>query len=271
MDDLEVEEVAEEIVEEVEEVEENPATEEPEQEEPQEEEEELVVTFGDEEPEQQEEQDTSLVKHLRKTAREQKKRIRELEKLAKPEEPELRNKPTLEDHDWDAESFEPDLVKWHEEKRELEKKQEKVKQQEEEANKAWQEKLLSYQEQKTTVKLPNFQDAEENVLDNLSETQQAIILKAAKKPVYLVAALGSNQAKLEQLAQITDPIDFALAAAEMERNMNVKPKRKPKPEKTVVATASSSGTDSTLNKLRAEAAQTGDFTKVMEYRRKKKL
>jgi hypothetical protein len=50
-------------------------------------------------------------------------------------------------------------------------------------------------------------------------------------------------------------------------------KRKPKtaPEKTIKGTGSISGTvDSNLDRLRAEAERTGDYSKVMQYKRKKR-
>jgi hypothetical protein len=42
------------------------------------------------------------------------------------------------------------------------------------------------------------------------------------------------------------------------------------PEKRVSGAASSAGSNATLEKLRAEAERTGDFTKVMQYRRQLK-
>src|SRR3990167_10358779 len=85
----------------------------------------VVVTIGEEAPPTEEEAHTpEWVRELRKTNREDKRRIRELEekltatKAAETKPAALGKKPTLEDHDYDTEKFEQALTAWYDRKRE---------------------------------------------------------------------------------------------------------------------------------------------------------
>jgi hypothetical protein len=67
-------------------------------------------------------------------------------------------------------------------------------------------------------------------------------------------------------------VKFAFAVSKLESQLKVT-NRKPAttPEKVLTGTGSTSGSvDSTLDKLRAEAEKTGDYTKVTAYKRKLK-
>ena len=81
-----------------------------------------------------------------------------------------------------------------------------------------------------------------------------------------------NPAKAKELSSITDPVKFAFAVAKLEAQLKVTPRKAPPPpERAVRGTAPVSGTvDSTLERLREEAARTGDMSKVMAYRRQQK-
>lgn len=271
--------VDEEIVEEVEAVTEA-EVDEPEAEvaEPTEEEDdpEVIVTFGDEESpsseEAEKESESKLLNSLRKKNRKDVKRVRELEKrlaeLEKVEKPELGAKPTLEAHEYDAAAFEKALEDWYERKREHDAENAEAEKKQERFNNEYQEKLDSYAEAKTKLKVKDFEDSEEAVLDAFDVTKQSVIVRWADNPSALVYALGKNPKKLNELAQIDDMMGFAFAVARMEKQLKVTP-RKPAaaPEKTVSGSASSAGSNATLEKLRSEAERTGDFSKVMAYKR----
>ena len=82
-------------------------------------------------------------------------------------------------------------------------------------------------------------------------------------------ALGKNPKKAKELAAINDPVKFAFAVAKLEAQLKVNPaKRPPAPERAVTGGSApiSGTTDSTLDRLRAEAERTGDMTKVIRYR-----
>jgi len=83
--------------------------------------------------------------------------------------------------------------------------------------------------------------------------------------------LGKNPKKLEELSKITDPVDFAFKVAKLESQLKVTDRKAPKPEKRVSSNKSggiSGNSDKTLDRLRDEAAKSGDYTKVTAYKRK---
>ena len=105
----------------------------------------------------------------------------------------------------------------------------------------------------------------------LSTTQQGIILQGAENPALVIYALGKNPAKLKEMAAITDPVKYAFAVSKLETQLKVTQRKAPPPERTVQGTGRVSGTvDSTLERLRADAERTGDYTKVVQYRKQLK-
>lgn len=241
-------------------------------------EDEVVVTIGDESPTPEEvehAQAPAWVKELRKNHRELQKRNKELEeKLNAQIQPEskfeLGAKPKLEDLDYDSDRFEEELSKWYERKRIADEQAAKAKAEQEAADKAWQEKLNSYNEAKSTLKVQDYEEAEFVTQDLLSKTQQGILLQGSENPALLVYALGKNPGKAKELAAIKDPVKYAFAIAKLETQLKITKRSVPTPEITVSTRGSariSGSVDSTLDRLREEAERTGDHSKVMAYRR----
>lgn len=231
----------------------------------------LVVQIGDEEPEAEPEQAPEWVRDLRKRDRENQKRIKELEaQLNKPAEVvALPAKPKLDDFDYDTDAFEAALEGWYETKRAHEAKEAEVRKEQEQAQQSWQAKVQTYTEAKSKVPFPDFEEAESLVQDTFDVTQQGLLIKVAKDAPTLVYALGKNPKKATELAAIKDYAEFVAEAVRVE--MNVKTTRKPatSPERTVsVPTGTGvASTDNTLERLREDAAKTGDYSKVMAYKR----
>ncbi|MFV5349064.1 hypothetical protein VXO87_00580 [Acinetobacter baumannii] len=74
------------------------------------------------------------------------------------------------------------------------------------------------------------------------------------------------------MAALTDPIQFAFAAAKIDAQIKMTA-RKPStsPERKPSGSAALSGSvDNTLAKLRADAEKSGDYTEVNKYKRKLK-
>lgn len=240
-------------------------------------EEEVTVSIGDEAEDDPEEAEPAptWVRDLRKQYREEKKRTKELEaKLAERDAvskpAELAKKPTLEGNDFDTAKYEESLAAWYEQKRERDAQDAARKAEEQEAEKAWGEKLKGYQEAKTGLKVRDYDDAEEVVQDTLSVTQQGMILQGAENPALLVYALGKNPKRAKELGAISDPVKFAFAVARLETQLKVgKKKASTSPERVVTGTGRASGAvDNTLERLRAEAEKTGDFTAVRAHKKK---
>lgn len=244
--------------------------------------EEFVITAGEEPPEPSDDDDFSgqpapaWVKDLRKKEREARKRIKELEaqvQQAKPADKpiEVGAKPKLADFDYDEDQFESAVEQWHERKRQVEQQQASKQAEEEQAQQAWQTKMQSYEERRQTVaaKVRDFEEVEEAAKDKLTPTQQGILIHAAENPELIMYHLGKHPNKAKELAEITDPIQFAFAAAKLDSQMKIQT-RKPstQPERKPSGSAGLAGAvDQKLAQLEAEAARTGDRTKLIQYKK----
>ena len=243
-------------------------------------EDEVIVSVGDAPPPQpvEEEKDPRLVNKLRKLLREQERKVREYENKLKatapvePSPPTLGPKPKLEDLDYDAEKYETAIAAWFERKRAHDEHAQKQKQAEEQQRQAWQARLDGYAKAKASLRVRDYEEAEHAVTDALDVTQQGIIVSGADNPALVTYALGKDSAKLAELKAITDPVKFAFAVSKLESQLKVTP-RKPAsaPEAVVKSNTRTSGSvDSQLERLRAEADRTGDYTQVFRYKQQLK-
>lgn len=237
---------------------------------------EVIVSIGEEAPPPDEQaQAPGWVKELRRANREKEKRIRELEaRLTQTTEKKpvvLGPKPKLEDHDYDTDKFESALADWFERKRQADAEVEKRQQAEQAQQRAWQEKLDGYGKAKAELRVRDFEDAEAVAQEVFNITQQGVVLQGADNPALVIYALGKNPKKAAELAKIEDPVKFAFAVAKLEKELKVTNRRAaPAPERMVSSTGRVSGAvDSTLERLRAEAEKTGNYTKVLQYKRQK--
>ena len=236
---------------------------------------EVVVTIGDETPAEQEpERAPEWVRELRKSHRELQRKVREYEEkaaqiTAQTAIPTLGAKPKLEDHDYDTDRYETALEAWYKQRDVVEAAKRQQQQQAEEQQRVWQSKLDNYAKAKAELKVRDYEDAEATVQESLNTVQQGVLLQGADNPALVVYALGKNPKKAKELAAISDPVKFAFAVAKLEAQLKVNPaKRPPAPERTLAGSSApiSGTTDSTLDRLRAEAERTGDMTKVIRYR-----
>lgn len=239
---------------------------------------EVTVTIGDETPtpEDDESKAPEWVRELRKKNREQARKIKELEAAQEQrqgtEQIDPGPKPKLEDFDFDQDAFSQAILEWDEKKRQADTQANTAREQQQAAAEAWQGRLNTYGEEKSKLKVKDFDDAEEVVLNELDETQQGIIIQGADNSALVIYALGKNPTKAKELSAIKDPIKFAFAVSKLEKDLKVRNRKTPPPpEKTVHGTGSKTGTtDSTLERLREEAAKTGDYTKVTQYKKSKR-
>jgi hypothetical protein len=239
--------------------------------------EEITVMIGDEPVEEESQPAPDWVRELRKKNREDQKRIRELEaRLAQQQAPQATaapgKKPELEDFDYDTAKYEASLADWFDKKRRYEDQVSMAQRQEQEVQEAWQNKLQNYAQARTSLKVKDFEDAESTVAEMLNVTQQGVVIQGAENPALVIYALGKNPKKAKELASIDDPVKFAFAIAKLETQLKVTGKKMPPPpEKTVGGTAPIRGAvDSTLERLRADAERSGDYSKVYAYKKQKK-
>lgn len=239
---------------------------------------EVVVSIGDDQP-PEEKPAPRWVKELRKSQRELQRENRELksriESSARTETKpvQLGPKPTLDSCDYDSERFESELASWFDRKRESDQQELSARAAQEAQERELVEIQRAYQQAKADLRVRDYDDAEDSVSQVLNLMQQNVVLEGAENPALLVYALGKNPSKAKELAAITSPVKFAFAVAKLEKELKVssRSKQAPAPEKTVSGTGRISGSvDSHLERLREEAARTGDVSKVMAYKRQQK-
>lgn len=238
-------------------------------------EEELQVQIGDEEtPPQEQEEAPQWVKDLRKQQRELIKENRELKRnlqTGQPaqQKPALPERPKLADFDYDEDKHQAALDGWYAKKLEIDQFEANQRRAAEDAQRQVDEVRKAYQTKASSLKVPDYKAAEEEVIATLSEAQQGLILGGADNPPLLVYALGKNPKRLSELAAIKDPVKFAFAAAKLEKDLKVSNRKneKPAPETTVKSSGPVVSGNATLERLRAEAQKTGDMSKVMAYKK----
>ena len=240
---------------------------------------EVIVSIGEEAPPPEEQTHApEWVRELRKTNRELQRQNRELQgKLQSTAQTEtkpvvLGKKPTLEEHDYDADKFEAALADWFERKRQADESNARQEAEVMNQQKAWQAKLDGYGKAKAELRVKDFEDAEAVAQELFSVTQQGVVLQGADNPALVIYALGKNPKKAKELSDIKDPVKFAFAVAKLEKELKVTNRRAaPPPERIVSGTGRVSGAvDSTLERLREEAARTGNMTKVIQYKSQKR-
>jgi hypothetical protein len=249
--------------------------------------EELIVTIGEEAPPQEDDDDGKpappWVRDVRKRIREkteqnreQARKIRELEQQlaqTKPREqqtPQLGPKPTLESVDYDTAAFEKALDDWKERKATHDRKQAEQQDAVRKEQARWEAEIGTFNEQKASLKVRDFEDAEGAVTEVLNQTQLGIIIDGAQNKALVMYALGKNEVALKDLASITNPVKFAFAIAKLETQLKTQ-SRKPAsaPEKTLKGSAPVAA-NNTLDRLRADAEKSGDYTKVLAYKKQMK-
>jgi len=240
---------------------------------------EVIVSIGEEAPPPEEQTHApEWVRELRKTNRELQRQNRELQgKLQSTAQTEtkpvvLGKKPSLEEHDYDADKFEAALADWFDRKRQADEAQAKQEAEVMNQQKAWQAKLDGYGKAKAELRVKDFEDAEAVAQELFNITQQGVVLQGADNPALVIYALGKNPKKAKELSDIKDPVKFAFAVAKLEKELKVtNRKAAPPPERIVSGTGRVSGAvDSTLERLREEAARTGNMTKVIQYKAQKR-
>ena len=241
----------------------------------------LEVSIGDTpSPEDDEKQAApEWVKELRRAKREQDRELKEARaRIAELESPqkkqiEVGEKPTLEKFNYDEDAYDKALLDWQNRKREATQQELEVEKAQKAERDAWQNKIDAYKTKRDewSSKTRDFEDAEAEVDEKLNQIQSGIVL-SSDDPAKMIYALGKNPSRLKQLSEISDPVAFALALGKLDGEIKVKSTAKakaPTPEKVPRGSAPVS-TDKQLEKLKEEASKTGNFDKLLDYKRKLK-
>ena len=239
---------------------------------------EVIVSIGEEAPPPEEQTHApEWVRELRKTNRELQRQNRELQGKLQTAPTEIKpvvlgKKPSLEEHDYDADKFEVAMADWFDRKRYADDANAKQEAEVMTQQKAWQSKLDGYGKAKAELRVKDFEEAEAVAQELFNITQQGVVLQGADNPALVIYALGKNPKKAKELSDIKDPVKFAFAVAKLEKELKVTNRRAaPPPERIVSGTGRVSGAvDSTLERLREEASRTGNMTKVIQYKQLKR-
>jgi hypothetical protein len=239
---------------------------------------EMVITLGDavEPSEEDEKSAPDWVRNLRKSNRDKDRRIRELEQKVTATAPVvpavvLGPKPTFESSEYDEEKFTANLEDWHKRKLEVEEQQRAKERAAQEDRGRWQGRMDAVTKASTAMPVRDYEDAAGVFEDTFSVVQQGIIIGGPDDPkvsAQLRYALGKNPKKAKELAAISDPVKFTLAIGDLMTKLKVTTRKAaPVPERVVRSSVSgAAAVDNQLNRLREEAAKTGNYSKVHQYR-----
>lgn len=207
------------------------------------------------------------VKEVRKENRELKRQLKQRESQQHEQQQVLREKPTLDAHEYDSDAYEQDYAAWLSEKSQHEAKA----QAEQQKYKHYDERYNSSVEA-VRAKVADYDEIEQSIIDTVPAPRQALIKMLVDDPARMVVALGKSPAQLEKLAGLDD-IQFAKQIVLMEQQMSSTSKsrnqNKPKP-KTHELEGAAGGADTRLAKLEAEADRTNDRSALIAYRKQMK-
>lgn len=241
---------------------------------------ELVVAIDGEEPEEREE---ITPRQMRQISKNNRRLLRENEKLKKlieqrPGEtpayqanaPVLGPKPKLEDFDYDPDAFEAALDSWSENKIAAAKYEDEQRKLQQQQQAYVDQKLAQYNKRKAELRAPDFDDAEELVELSLDEDQFKLLKNIARDPALAIYALGKNPKRLQRLSKEKMLSNFIYEIASIEGNLKTS-KRKPSapPEKRVKGRSTGTGDmDSKLERARKQAETSNgiDLTEALKIR-----
>ncbi|HHH1980860.1 TPA: scaffolding protein [Yersinia enterocolitica] len=227
-------------------------------------------------PTSEEDKDPALVKHLRSTIKEKDKELKELrrqspgqQQIAPLQAPRM---PQLSDDgiDYDEAIFQQKMQEWSTDSAKFQTNQADQQRQQQQLQQKHQQKLQQYQERSKALKVPNYQQAEKMVMDDVPEQIQGAIIHYAEKPELVVLALGRNAELRKQMAEATDPVEIGRLIGTIESKAKTMPKAKSSASTVPAVKGGSGAALNNLDKLREKAQETGDYSAVIAAKRKAK-
>lgn len=230
---------------------------------------ETVFSFGDDEggappPESE----NSVIRELRAQNRELNARLKAAETRKQPEQIEVGEEPSLEGCDYDEDRFKTEWRAWESRKAQAAQLEAKRNEEREKQAAVWAQAQRTYEADKASLAIPNFDEAEAEVASVLPEEHRALLLKSGKGAA-LVAALSRSPTTLEELSKL-DPADAAMMIGELRSKLQMNKRARPNPDRPLKGNAASTSADKELARLEKEADRTGDRTALIAYKRKLK-
>jgi hypothetical protein len=216
------------------------------------------------------------VRNLRRRLREREDELRALRGQAQPDT--VGDKPTMDDY-WDRpDEYERDLLAWSERKRKSDDAQREQQQQAEVEQRKFADASSSYDRQRASLPVANFDAAHDRLVEKLGEPGLRVLnVVAGDKSAALVYALGNTPDRLEALGKhnlrsLPDLLQFAAEVGSMAKAVNVNDRRKPATQPESVHRGSGGGSgrgDAKLERLEREARTSGNRTDLINYKREK--
>lgn len=180
--------------------------------------------------------------------------------------------PKLDDADieYDEAVYHERMTKWAEENGKYLEQKRAHEQQQEQLQAVHQKKVANYQQRVKALKVQGYQEAEQAVLDDIPLVIQNAILHESEKPEMVVLALGRNADLRKQLAEATNPVAIGRLLERIEAKARIMPKAKTTAATTPEVKGSNGAVINNLDKLKAKALETGDWTPYFAAKKAKK-
>ena len=223
------------------------------------------IGFEGEEAAPASDSESSTIRELRQRNRELTTEIKALRNGKAEEVVEVGERPTLESCDFDEDRYTAEYDAWRDRKAQAERVEAEAKERQGKQAEEWADLHRSYEADKASLNVPDFDEAEAEVAAVLPESTRALLLKSGKGAA-LVAALHRSPSKLEELSKL-DPTDAALMIGELRSKLTMTKRSRPNPDRPVRGTAAPVNADKELARLEKEAERTGDRTRLINYKR----
>lgn len=206
-------------------------------------------------------------KETARKLREKEARLAELEAQLTPAEPELK-RPTMEDCGFNDEIYAERMADYVVKNREVEAEKQKEAERQKADVDAYNAKRDRYYAERGKVGIDD--ETEARVVSRFTQDQQAALMDASKDPAKVIAALSKTPKVLEELSGIKAIHKFTYRLAEIEGKITVTTKAPPPPESRVTGGAIKVEAigGANLEKLLAQARNTGDYSAYYEAKRK---
>ena len=201
--------------------------------------------------------------------REAEAKLAAVEAQTKPKEEDvLGPRPVIADYGFNDDAHAEALLAWSEKKRALDAKKAEEQAAEKAANEAYQAKLARYHAERVKVGVDD--DAQAKVVAVLDERQQTALMHSCPEPEKMVAALAKTPKVLAEVAAIKDPLLFVRRLTQIEGKIQMTTKAPPPPESKLRGggAAGEAISSQSLDKLKAEADRTGDYTAYFAAKRR---
>ncbi|MEG0869119.1 MAG: hypothetical protein RSG77_18995 [Hafnia sp.] len=172
--------------------------------------------------------------------------------------------------DYDEDLLQEKLEQWAKDNDQYKEQQRVIKQQQEMLNEQLKAKVTNYQQRVKSLKVRGFADAEQIVREEIPVSIQDTILLEAEKPEMVVLALGRNAELRKQLAETTNPVALGRLLERIESKAKTMPKAKTNAATTPEVRGSNGAVINNLDKLKAKALETGDWTPYFAAKKAKK-